>query len=109
MGRPARLARFTCHGKGARMAVYITARHMTGGTQHEHIARVRWHEATDASKTGENSRQEMVDWIKDKKGDAYVHSGDGRVDVGVVEASPPYLRTYANGVWTDNLLSLPTF
>lgn len=29
-----------------------------------------------------------------------------RVDVRVVDANPPYLRTYADGVWTDNLLAL---
>lgn len=91
------------------MAVYITARHMVGGTQHEHIARVKWHNAEDNSKTGENSRKQMVDWIKGKKGEAFVHSGGGRVSVLVVEASPPYLRTHANGKWTDNLLALPTF
>jgi hypothetical protein len=31
-----------------------------------------------------------------------------RVNVGVVRTAghPPYLRTYADGIWTDNLLSL---
>jgi hypothetical protein len=37
--------------------------------------------------------------------DAY---GDD-VAVGVVEATPPYIRTHADGVWTDNLLSLPRY
>jgi len=52
----------------------------------------------------------MVAWIEDKDGKAYVDDGRGhRVSVGVVEPShePKYLRTYADGVWTDNLLSLP--
>ena len=91
------------------MAVNITARHMEGGERHEHIARVRWQNTTDASNTGENSRQKMVDWIRDKGGRAYVRDSAGAVDVKVVEASPPYLRTYADGRWTDNLLALPTF
>lgn len=29
-----------------------------------------------------------------------------RANVGVVNASPPYIRTYADSVWTDNLLAL---
>jgi hypothetical protein len=31
------------------------------------------------------------------------------VDVGVVRppVGPPYLRTHADGVWTNNLLALP--
>ena len=33
----------------------------------------------------------------------------GTVKVGVVDATPPYLRTHADGVWTDNLLALPRY
>ena len=51
----------------------------------------------------------MVDWIKNKGGQAYVTNGNLQVAVGVVEATPPYIRTHADGVWTDNLLALPTF
>lgn len=87
--------------------VNITARHMVGGQGHEHIARVRWVDPeTDAR--GENSRAEMVAWIN-KGGKAFVVKGNLRVAVGVVNATPPYIRTYADGVWTDNLLALPEF
>ena len=48
------------------MAVFIAARHMVGGYQHEHIARVKWENTTDSNDVGENSRQEMVDWIRDR-------------------------------------------
>ena len=91
------------------MAVFITARHMVGGNGHEHIASVRWQNTTDATSTGTNTREAMVEWIRDKKGQAYVWDGSRSVSVGVVEATQPYLRTYADGVWTDNLLALPTF
>lgn len=40
----------------------------------------------------------------------YVQDAYGRrANVGVVRPAHgrPYLRTYADGVWTDNLLSLP--
>lgn len=29
--------------------------------------------------------------------------------VGVVNANPPYIRTYADKGWTDNLLYLPRY
>jgi hypothetical protein len=90
--------------------VYVTARHMVGGERHEHIAAVRWRNPNDG-KTGENTRQSMVDWIEQKKGDARVTDGTREVRVGVVhpDSGAPYLRTYADKVWTDNLLALPTY
>jgi hypothetical protein len=91
------------------MTVRITAIRQAGGSGHEHITRLWWIDpATD--KTGDNSRSEVVTWIEDKDGKAYVNDDRGhRVDVGVVTPArgPKYLRTYADGVWTDNLLSLP--
>jgi Protein of unknown function (DUF3892) len=88
--------------------VYITERHMVGGQKHEHIAEVRWRDPADGG-TGASTRETMVDWIKNKGGKAYVSDGTRQVAVGVVDASPPYIRTYADGVWTDNLLALPTY
>lgn len=94
--------------RGAIMAVYIRARHMVGGNEHQHIASVQW-QNTQNSNTGTSTREVMVDWIKNKGGQAYVHDGVRAVSVGVIESDPPYLRTYADGVWADNLLALPTF
>ena len=88
--------------------IYITARHMVGGQLHQHIAEVRWRNPADNA-TGQNTRETMVDWIKNKGGQAYVSDGSIQVAVRVVESTPPYIRTYADGVWTDNLLALPTF
>ena len=90
------------------MTVYITARHMSGGTDHQHIASVRWTNRADGS-TGQNTTAGMVDWIDNKNGDARVANGTSYVEVHVVEASPKYLRTKADGKWTDNLLALPTY
>lgn len=88
--------------------IYIHAVHMSGGTQHEHIASVRW-KNPDNGKTGQNSRSEMVDWIKGG-GAAYACGGNGHMArVKVVNANPPYIRTHADGVWTDNLLALPRY
>lgn len=89
--------------------VYITAVHMSGGTRHEHIASVRWMNPTDR-RTGQSTRSEMADWIRNRKGDARVRDRVGHdVRVGVVKAAPPYIRTYADRVWTDNLLALPRY
>lgn len=88
--------------------VNVSARHMVSGHRHEHIARVRWINP-ETNATGENSRAEMVDWIENKGGRAFVLDGPGKVAVGVVNARPPYIRTHADGVWTNNLLALPEF
>jgi hypothetical protein len=90
------------------MAVYVTARHMEGGSGHEHIAAVAW-ENRDTGASGRSTRAQMVDFIKNQKGDARVANGNSYVGVQVVEANPPYLRTFADGVPTDNLLELPTY
>jgi hypothetical protein len=88
--------------------VEITAVHMVGGQYHEHIAEVRWRDPSD-DETGTSSRAEMVTFLRDKHGKAYVGSGQSRVWVGDVDANPPYIRTYADGVWTNNLLALPRY
>jgi hypothetical protein len=88
--------------------VYITEVHMTGGGAHVHIASVRWRDPADNG-TGESTRTEMVEWIKNKNGDARVRTGGLEVPVGVVDADPPYIRTYADGVWADNLLELSRY
>lgn len=77
-------------------------------TGHEHISDVRWHEA-GSTKTEESSALTIINWIKGKNGNAQVKDGIGSVQVGVVDANPPYLRTHKDGRFTDNLLSLPRF
>ena len=50
----------------------------------------------------------MVNFIREKKR-AYVCDGRRIVEVGVVDSTPPHIRTYADKIWTDNLLALPRF
>ncbi|MEO8293806.1 MAG: DUF3892 domain-containing protein [Actinomycetota bacterium] len=80
------------------------------GTLHEHIASVRWIDPGD-NKTGESSRAGMVEFVEVKKGRAVVGTGKEQVEVGVVDPSPKpkYIRTHADGKWTNNLLSLPRY
>ncbi|MEC3978135.1 DUF3892 domain-containing protein [Amycolatopsis sp. H20-H5] len=91
------------------MTIRITAIRLSGGQGHEHITRLWWTNPGDGN-TGDNSRAEIVAWIEDKNGKAYVEDGKGnRADVGVVTptSGQKYLRTYADGKYTDNLLALP--
>ena len=88
--------------------VYIEAVRMsTAGTGHEHIAGVRWRNPSDQN-TGDSTTAVMVKWIDDG-GVAKVASEAGDVSVGTVEGTPKYLRTHADGKWTNNLLSLPRY
>jgi hypothetical protein len=91
------------------VSIRITAIRQTGGSGHEHISRLWWTNPA-SGKTGDNSRAEIVAWIENENGKAYVDDGLGnRADVLVVTPryGDKYLRTYADGKWTDNLLALP--
>jgi hypothetical protein len=91
------------------VAIQITAIRLSGGTQHEHISHLWWTNPA-TNKTGDNTRAQIVSWIEDEGGKAYVEDQyKNRVDVKVVTPTgrPKYLRTYADGVPTDNLLALP--
>jgi len=91
------------------VAIRITAIRLSGGTMHQHIVRLWWTNPANG-KSGDNSRAEIVSWIEQENGKAYVEDNKGhRADVGVVSPAhgDKYLRTYADGVWTDNLLALP--
>ena len=91
------------------MAIRIIAIRQAGGTSHQHIVRLWWTNPS-SGESGDNSRAEIVAWIEDKNGKAYVEDFRGnRVDVYVVAPTygEKYLRTKADGIWTDNLLALP--
>ena len=87
--------------------VYITEVHLEGGERHEHIASVKWRNPADGA-SDQSTREQMVEWLRGG-GDARVTDGLREVSVGVVEANPPYIRTFADGVFTDNLLALPRY
>jgi hypothetical protein len=89
------------------VSIRITAIRLSGGTSHEHIVQLWWTNP-GTSETGDNSRSEIVRWIEEG-GKAYVEQDGHRVDVGVLTptSGPKYLRTHADGYWTNNLLSLP--
>lgn len=94
------------------MAIRITCINKSGGWHedpHHAISYLAWkNEETGAA--GKNSRLELYDWIKDKNGVAYVRDSRGnQVSVGTREHAngTRFLQTYADRIWTDNLLALP--
>lgn len=88
--------------------VYIThIRLSTNGKGHEHITHLRWRDPA-TNQVSHSTREDMVVFIRNN-GVVRVQDGRGEVAVQVVEASPPYVRTVADGRYTDNLLALPHF
>ena len=87
---------------------YITAiRTTTPGSRIEHITDVMW--LNDGQgKSGTTTRAGAVKFIRDGNR-MQVAGPDSPVEVEVVDASPPYIRTQGNGTSTDNLLSLPQY
>jgi hypothetical protein len=90
--------------------IEITAIRLEEGSTHEHITNVLWRSAATA--LGQCPRQAIVDWLAERnENQAVVADGSGWVHIAVVHRpnQPAYIRTHADGVWTDNLLALPTF
>src|SRR5207244_13263872 len=89
--------------------VEITAIHQVGGIEHPHIASVRWRNPQGGG-TGQNSREEMVAWLRaSRQNQAYVSNGATPVYVGVRDATPPYIQTYADGIWLNIYMALPLY
>lgn len=93
------------------MAVKVTCVSKPSGDNrdpHEAISKVGWiNESTGA--TGTSTRLEIYDFIK-KGGEVYVVDRFGnRVRVGTRENSSgtKFIQTYADQVWTDNLVNQP--
>ena len=90
--------------------VQVTAIHQVGGVEHRHIASVRWRNPQDGA-TGQSSRQEMVDWLNaSPQNQAYVTNGAVPAYVRVRnDHYPPFIQTWADGIWQNNLLALPRY
>ena len=91
--------------------IEITAIRVEAGETHQHITSLQWRN-TQTAATGQSTRQQIVEWLDESKANqAVVARNGGWQYVGVVRPSgqQPYLRTYADGEWNDNLLALPRF
>jgi hypothetical protein len=89
------------------MLRYITAIRVSQPATHSNITHVSWVEP-QTNNSGTSTVETVVNWLKTAGNQAFV-KGTQNIAVTVVDAKPPYLRTVANGILTDNLLSLPRF
>lgn len=92
------------------MAIEIT--HVRFGASkktEDEIILYRWR-GLESGGVNSSDKPTLVTWLNDG-GKAYVGSGANKVPVGVVrpQRGNPYLRTYSDGKWTNNLVNLPTF
>lgn len=54
------------------------------------------------------TRSEVIQSIRNKSNTFFTQVNGKRADIGIVEGqNGPYLRTYADDQWNDNLLALP--
>ena len=81
----------------------VAIRMSTGGHHHEHITHIQVSDGTL------HTRAWMVAYVE-AKGQAYVQDSRGNVaylGVRTSLAGNKYVQTYADGLWSDNLLALP--
>lgn len=77
---------------------------------HETIVRYKWRNEQN-NNVDDIDKPSLVSWIDNEKGVAVVGKGVSRVGVHTVhpQGRPAYVQTIADGQWSNNLLSLPTF
>ncbi len=82
---------------------------LSGGSRHEHITHIKWVQDGQIAQSV-STRGEMVTYVE-KGGKAYVKDAKGNVAYLAVRqttSGTKYVQTYADGIWSDNLLALPT-
>ena len=81
----------------------------SGHTDHENIRAVHWRDA-ESRQQGVSTVAEVVNLIRS---DNLVYVSDDAFErtalVRVVDAEPPYIRSWAHGKWENDLLTLPRF
>jgi hypothetical protein len=91
--------------------IWITAVQFDGSGRegHETIRAVRWRDA-ESRQHGEHTMAELVALVR---AHTLVYVSDKAFErtatVRVVDADPPYVRAWAQGKWTNDLLALPRF
>lgn len=87
---------------------YITHVRLHGGRDHRHITDVQW---TENGETGTSTTAEMVRHLRRHPDDVWVKVGHMEIKVAIVQPTDhePFLRTIADGQWSDNLLALAPF
>lgn len=84
--------------------VYVTGRTPALAGRHEHFAGVRWL-GSNSSTSQTMAVAEAVQWIR-HGGASWLAGDTAALEVQVVDAFPPHLRTVADNEFTDSLLAL---
>lgn len=90
----------------------IIAVHLEGGEYHKHITKAIWIDPQISTiEKIESTKEQMVAFIDDNPGQAYVYDESicTKILVGVVRAVMPYICTYRDKKWQDNLLNLESY
>jgi len=86
----------------------IAKRMEPNGTKHEHIDRLKF--VYEDGSGQDAQKQKIIEWLESNPNNtAWCHDGPRVVQVKVVNDTPKYLRTVADGYYTNNLLALPDF
>ena len=90
------------------MAIRIVGKRLEGGPTHEHISYMWWIGPV-SDEIQHSSRTAMVKFIETQNGQAYVTDGvyTAYLYVNRIGQGPKFVQTYADSIWTDDLLALP--
>ena len=90
------------------MAIRIVGKRLGRGPAHEHISYLWWIGPV-SDEIQYSSRDAMVNFIETQNGQAYVTDGvyTAYLYVNRIGQGPKFVQTYADGIWTDDLLALP--
>jgi hypothetical protein len=88
------------------LGIRITAVHLDGGDQLEHIAEVEW-QNLEWGNTGASSIDALISWLDEADNVAVV--GRAKVDVVRSPTGSFWLQAVRDGFWSDDLLSLPRY
>jgi Protein of unknown function (DUF3892)/Bacterial protein of unknown function (DUF916) len=87
---------------------YLVAIHQPDGSGHEDIEFLQWQNPRTLE-SGQSTAEGIAGWIR-SGGDLRVRrAGMDDARVAVVDGERQYVRTYADGIWTDDLLGLPRY
>ena len=90
------------------MGIRITAVHLDGGDEHEHIAEVEW-KNLEWGNTGESSVDALIRWLDEAENVAVVGRKPSLVDVVRSPTGSSWLQAVRDGFWTDELLARPRY
>jgi hypothetical protein len=84
------------------MTVYVTAIRPSTARRHDEITGIRWRDSSNST-SNKMTISQTIAWLR--KGNQLIVAGDSKAaEVRVVDADPPYIRTVADGLYTDSLL-----